>query len=330
MKLKNSQAGGVRWLNNHAGPVLTPLHLCANVSDPKNVPDVMLLYGYLGASSEEGHERLYLSPDLTNYVEVPRDAVLHQMAAPKEQDPHGGVTLWVKKDAKLIYKMAPAAEALAHYFAGAVQAAAGQAAAAPAVRPTPPVTIVGPCLSYHVTCMHFCTHITPCHPTHGQPQCPFPTEVTMRPGLSRVASSGGMRGARWAARASSYGRALCRLQCSGDRADRLHAGLLHLLSDATRLGLLVTSHAVLSGPGSYPVRSDVCVHLPVAAISLLPCFPVLSSGNSSMLTGVWPRPAGTRRSGGGNGTRSIRSSVHFWRKLVRVRSSDRTALHTRL
>jgi hypothetical protein len=81
------------------------------VSDPKAVPDVMLLYGYLGASSEEGHERLYLSPDLTNYVEVPTAAILHQMAAPKEQDPHGGVTLWVKKDAALVYKMAPAAEA---------------------------------------------------------------------------------------------------------------------------------------------------------------------------------------------------------------------------
>ena len=90
------------------------------VSDPKAVPDVMLLYGYLGASSEEGHERLYLSPDLTNYVEVPTSAVLHQMPAPKEQDPHGGVTLWVKKDAALVYKMAPAAEALAHYFAGAI------------------------------------------------------------------------------------------------------------------------------------------------------------------------------------------------------------------
>src|SRR5215470_5638644 len=172
------------------------------VSDPKNVPDVMLLYGYLGASSEEGHERLYLSPDLTNYVEVPRDAVLHQMEAPKEQDPHGGVTLWVKKDAALIYKMAPAAQALAHYFAGTVQAAAGQAGGAAAVQPTPPLTlfgpactfntcgiactvvgpcptmrtpcpqatcgidcsVVGPCLSHHVTCMPFCTHVTPCHP----------------------------------------------------------------------------------------------------------------------------------------------------------------------
>ena len=195
------------------------------VSDPKNVPDVMLLYGYVGASSEEGHDRLYLSPDLTNYVEVPQDAVLHQMAAPKEQDPHGGVTLWVKKDAALIYKMSPAAQALAHYFAGAVQAGAGQAAGAAAVQPTPPLTlfgpacgmtpactvntcgiactvvgpcptmrtpcpqatcgidcsVVGPCLSHHVTCMPFCTHVTPCHPTRGQPQCPFPTEVTCAP-----------------------------------------------------------------------------------------------------------------------------------------------------
>ena len=98
------------------------------VSDPKAVPNVMLLYGYLGASSEEDHERLYLSPDLTNYVEVPTSAILHQMAAPEEQDPHGGVTLWVKKDAALIYKMAPAAEALAHYFAGAI---AGGAAGGP-------------------------------------------------------------------------------------------------------------------------------------------------------------------------------------------------------
>src|SRR4029453_9969983 len=111
------------------------------VSDPKNVPDVMLLYGYLGASSEEGHERLYLTPDLAHYVEVPKSAILHRMPAPKEQDPHGGVTLWVNKGAALIYKMSPAGQALAHYFAGGIQAAAAgtwQAvgAAAPGIRPT--------------------------------------------------------------------------------------------------------------------------------------------------------------------------------------------------
>ena len=90
------------------------------VTDPKNVPDVMLLTGYLGASSEEAHERLYLSADLTNYVEIPNTAILHQAPLPKEQDAHGGVTLWVRKDAALQYKMSPAAQALANYFAGAI------------------------------------------------------------------------------------------------------------------------------------------------------------------------------------------------------------------
>ena len=110
------------------------------VTDPKNVPDVMLLTGYLGASSEDAHERLYLSPDLTNYVEIPNTAILHQAPLPKEQDAHGGVTLWVKKDAALQYKMAPAAQALANYFAGAIQAAAQGApgGAGAAAGPAPP------------------------------------------------------------------------------------------------------------------------------------------------------------------------------------------------
>ena len=111
------------------------------VTDPKNVPDVTLLSGYLGTSSEEAHERLYLSPDLTNYVEIPQAAILHRAPLPAEQDAHGGVTLWVKKDAALQYKMSPAAQALANYFAGAIQA--GAQGAAPAAQPMP-ATLGGP------------------------------------------------------------------------------------------------------------------------------------------------------------------------------------------
>ena len=155
------------------------------VGDPKNVPDVTLLTGYLGASSEEGHERLYLSTDLANYVEIPKAAILHQAPLPKEQDPHGGVTLWVKKDAALQYKMAPAAQALANYFAGAIQA--GAQGAGPVAQPLQPATfaqavcpvtlpnvcrvtqvhtcdctVVGPaCVTHHATCN--CTAArTPC------------------------------------------------------------------------------------------------------------------------------------------------------------------------
>jgi hypothetical protein len=136
------------------------------VSDPKNVPDVMLLRGYPGASSEEAHERLYLSADLSSYVEIPRAAILHQAALPKEQDAHGGVTVWVRKDAALQYKMAPAAQAMANYFAGAIQAGAQGAAVghgvAGAIQPTP--TAIP-------------THYLICQPTRFQPQCPYPSEV---------------------------------------------------------------------------------------------------------------------------------------------------------
>ncbi len=156
------------------------------VADPKNVPDVMLLYGYSGASSEEGHERLYLSPDLSAFVEVPNASILHRAEAAKEQDPNGGVTLWVKKDAALIYKMAPAQQAaqqaLAYYFAGALQggAAAGQAmplggpqtvlpAACPAqtVQCTIECTKAAPCPTHVATCVATCHATCPPHATCG-------------------------------------------------------------------------------------------------------------------------------------------------------------------
>jgi hypothetical protein len=136
------------------------------VTDPKNVPDVMLLTGYLGASSEEAHERLYLSPDLTNYVEIPNTAILHQAPLPKEQDAHGGVTLWVRKDAALQYKMAPAAQALANYFAGAIQAAAQGAPGGAGAAAGPRATIGVHCATFNCS-LHCATEITPCINTHA-------------------------------------------------------------------------------------------------------------------------------------------------------------------
>ena len=136
------------------------------VTDPKNVPDVMLLTGYLGASSEEAHERLYLSADLTNYVEIPNTAILHQAPLPKEQDAHGGVTLWVRKDAALQYKMAPAAQALANYFAGAIQAGAQGAPGGAGAAVGPRATIGVHCATFNCS-LHCATEITPCINTHA-------------------------------------------------------------------------------------------------------------------------------------------------------------------
>jgi hypothetical protein len=158
------------------------------VTDPKNVPDVTLLTGYLGASSEEAHERLYLSPDLTNYVEIPKAAILHQAPLPKEQDAHGGVTLWVRKDAALQYKMAPAAQALANYFAGAIQAGAQDAFGGAGAAARPHVTAVAchatrNCPTFNCS-LHCQTEITPCLNTHAVTcACPVTAQCPNSPAV---------------------------------------------------------------------------------------------------------------------------------------------------
>ena len=97
------------------------------VSDPKNPPNIMMLSGYVGASSEEGHTRLYSDKELSSYVDVPNDAILH--SEPLEV----GSTIWIKRDAQIKAGrgMAQAAQAAqARYFQGSIMKAYGEAAAA--------------------------------------------------------------------------------------------------------------------------------------------------------------------------------------------------------
>ena len=73
------------------------------VSDPAAPPDSLLLLGYLGASSEAGHTRLYFDPQLTQYVEIPDDAILHVETPPEEStDPLRATWVWVHRDAAVL------------------------------------------------------------------------------------------------------------------------------------------------------------------------------------------------------------------------------------
>jgi hypothetical protein len=176
---KSGAAGGADFVKNI-------------VKDPANVPDVTRLYGYAGASSEPGHERLYLNPDLSSYVEIPSDAILHRAAVPTTQDPRGAEELWVRQGADIKQKAAPGANALAHYFAGAL---AGGAApqpqgislpvicqtAVPACHPTvvgcpPPPTIA---CTTPIGCgppppTPLCTHPPQCYTPPPTPACTHP------------------------------------------------------------------------------------------------------------------------------------------------------------
>lgn len=50
--------------------------------DPANIPDMILLNGFLGASTQAEHVRLYLNAVLNEYLEIPLSAILHQEKIP--------------------------------------------------------------------------------------------------------------------------------------------------------------------------------------------------------------------------------------------------------
>src|ERR1051325_6053156 len=91
------------------------------VKDPNNPPNALLLQGYLGASSEDKHVRLYLDPQLSDYVEIPEDAVLHTVNIPPEQSPLGGSYVWINADAELTHGKVGADRPKAKFLEGRIQ-----------------------------------------------------------------------------------------------------------------------------------------------------------------------------------------------------------------
>jgi hypothetical protein len=101
--------------------------------DPKNPPDLTLLQGWLGASSEAKHRRLYLDPELSNSLEIPEDAIVHTQEIPRDANPLGGEWVWIKADAAV--KQGPGLERVySRFLRGQIQqdyfAGGGGAAAA--------------------------------------------------------------------------------------------------------------------------------------------------------------------------------------------------------
>jgi hypothetical protein len=75
----------------------------ALVPDPSKVPDLIVLVGFLGRSSQNGHWRLYLKPSMALYVEFDVRDVVHHQRIPLEQSymGMGGTQIWLKGEAQL-------------------------------------------------------------------------------------------------------------------------------------------------------------------------------------------------------------------------------------
>lgn len=90
------------------------------VTDPKQVPDALLLRGFLGASSEDKHTRLYFNPQLSTYVEIPDDGILHTQDISTDTSPLGGTYVWINKDAILVHGKASAERTRAKFLEGPI------------------------------------------------------------------------------------------------------------------------------------------------------------------------------------------------------------------
>ena len=90
------------------------------LADDVQLRDAVPLQGYVGPTKNDKTLRLYASfEDLSEYIDVPRDDVFKSAAAPEAMAPNGGVYVWVKPDAQLVYTRTHSATALARDLGGA-------------------------------------------------------------------------------------------------------------------------------------------------------------------------------------------------------------------
>jgi hypothetical protein len=130
-----------------------PELVSAIVEDPNKPAGVVLLSGFPGPASESGHTRLYFDPLLSQYVEIPNEAIVYFQPMRSGNSPEGGVYVWVQREAQLVHAKAGPERTQAKFFEGPI---------AQAVRPTvvqePSIGGAGggcdtpACTGPHVTC----------------------------------------------------------------------------------------------------------------------------------------------------------------------------------
>lgn len=120
----------------------------ALASDPGKPPErATKLFGYPGPAADAKTTRLWLDLDLTSYVDVPDDAILHSQTLENDQ----GTFLWVDPAATLTYSSTQSHEVQADFLGGSI-AERSLGAAAPAAGFGNVNTAATVCRSFGIAC----------------------------------------------------------------------------------------------------------------------------------------------------------------------------------
>lgn len=65
--------------------------------DPKSTDQIVYMNGFVGESPIEGHIRVYSDISLNNFTDIPRNAVAHVAANPRDGNIIGGSSLWIRR-----------------------------------------------------------------------------------------------------------------------------------------------------------------------------------------------------------------------------------------
>jgi hypothetical protein len=144
------------------------------VGDPAKPQDTLLITGFLGASSDGEHTRVYSDPTLDNYFDIANHDIVHTEPLSKEQSPLGGHYVWVKKNAEVLSGKAGTERTKAKFLEGPIAAQAGGAGfAGGTYAPTIPFIACHP-----TVVVQLCPTILPAHcPSHFPVFCPSPIPI---------------------------------------------------------------------------------------------------------------------------------------------------------
>jgi len=87
-------------------------------ADPSQDPNVKTFTGYLGRSTQVGYWRLYLTPQLNEYLEISEEDISHNQSLATEQSPLGGTMLWIRRVANVQYTRTVSRQVQAEFLQG--------------------------------------------------------------------------------------------------------------------------------------------------------------------------------------------------------------------
>ena len=90
------------------------------VPDPTQVPELKILFGFLGKSPRDGYWRLYPTAELNVYDEFSAEDVVHYQRLNATQSPLGGTFVWLNRDAKVQHTQTGTRQAQAGFLQGEI------------------------------------------------------------------------------------------------------------------------------------------------------------------------------------------------------------------